>query len=246
MATLEGLPWDIIHFILSFLWFFEGLDCCLVNNGLLRESQKYCRFQKKYTRLLLENVRMACHDRHSNEHLAKEWGKRFTNYRYTHPPPVKVGSVVDAKDYLGAWGCATILEERTVTMLERPELHRVSFVPRKPSRTMPELLELGEVKDGRPFYKEYHARFHGWGVGWDEWVSRDHLALLGTYTINPWSETCSYTKQWVLQKRKENYVLSIVTLKSFLKNVYPPTSTLIRCLAVRRRQYIQQHHLWMV
>ncbi len=244
MAMLESLPWDIIHFILSFMWCYDRVKCCTLTVGLTFDSVFYRSSQKIFTRLLLENVRMARCDRDTNERLAAQWGKRFTNYRYAHPSPIKVGSIVDAKDYLGAWGCATILEERAVTTFERPETRNFSFVPRKPNRTMTELLELGELKHGRPCYKEYHVRFHGWGVLWDEWVPMDVLARLGTYTINPWSQTCSYTKQWVLQKQKGEYTLSVVTLKSFLQNVYPPTSTLIRCLAVRRH-CIQQHDLWI-
>jgi len=183
---------------------------------------------------------MACHDRDVNEELAVHWGNVFSNYHYAHPPPIRVGSVVDAKDYLGAWGCGTILEERTITSFARPELRQFSFVPRKSTKTLEELLELGEMKDGHPYYKEYHVHFHGWDVCWNEWLHSSSLALLGTYTLNPWIESCTYTKQWIIQKQKGEYRLSITTVKEKMSNnVYPPTNVLIRCMASRRTHFLQ-------
>ena len=103
---------------------------------------------------------------------------------------------------------------------------------------LPEIsVECGEMKNYKPNYKEYYVTFHGWESCWNEWVTIDKIAHLGTYTINPWINNITFTKQWIIQKRKTKYCLVMYTVKDNLVDTYPPTNALIQLMVSKRRYF---------
>ena len=73
----------------------------------------------------------------------------------------EVGDTVDALDRINVWGPAVIIGKRLALSADNPLVFEV------------------------PETEEFEVRFHGWSIGFNEWVPASKLARLGTKSINP-------------------------------------------------------------
>ncbi len=232
------LPGDILFYITCFLYWYEANDFCIVNKFIFNNTNR--EKQKNIVINLQKRVLMACNDHVSfTRKFAYLWGQQIVSYHYAQYTNFEIGSVCEAMDYLGAWSVCTIVDERINT--GEPHFRRYlpyTFVPMHEERSTEDIMECGEMLGYLPYFKEYLVRFHGWSNRWNEWVCLDKIRRLGTYTINPWTNSCSFVRQWIIQRKKDgSFSLSIATLKENPKNAFPSTDILVKCLIDRQSHY---------
>lgn len=241
-ALINGhLPDDIIQHISTFLFWYEFLSFTMVTTKVQFQTKNYRQCEKQRLMRIQKNICMALHDHPScTGSIAKEWGHEIVSYFYAHPPSIQIGTICEGMDYLGAWSVCTILATRWSRGDSSYSHLYHSFVPSLHARTTEDIMECGEMANFEPFYKEYYVRFHGWSPQWNEWITREKIATLGTYTINPWKQSCTFTRQWIIQEMNTGrYNLSIMTLHKYPPRCYPPTDVLIRCFVQRSNREFQ-------
>ena len=225
---------DIMHYIFHFLCCYDMIMFCMASKSLRVESRLLVRFIRNRLRTLRTTVHMVCQDNFEHRlSFAMRWAQEIVQYKYARPQPIAVGNIVDGCDYLGAWSVCTVLDSRMVHGRQNNTYY--PFLPISNTPNVEYFMERGELSEGKPFYKEYLVRFQGWPAIWEEWLTSDRIARLGTYTINPWEKRCTRTKQWVLQKQKSGeWKILLTTLHEFQTNLLPTTDVLVCCLCKTR------------
>ncbi len=223
---------DTVCHICTFLQWYEQVSLCCSSKGLRLEMQQVLENIKIRLTYLLRNVESVCDGKSTQgiiqRPFAEKWGEMVVNYKMVHPRRNwNIGTIVDALDYLEAWGVGTIINARARDCT----IHSSLFPPVGKLKDDLDAAERGELVNGRPVYTEYLIRFHGWSAQWDEWVCAERISHVGAYTLNPWAFTYSFSRQWVIWLVDNVWKVEIITLKEFpKKRMYPVTDVLVRCL----------------
>ena len=101
----------------------------------------------------------------------------------------KVGDTVDALDRINVWGPALIIGRRLSTEI-------------------PVLVD-------PPVKEEFEVRFHGWSIGFNEWVPQSKLARLGSKSINPRNIFQSLPEEhssWALCRHGDSWDMESLTV----------------------------------
>lgn len=194
---ISYLPEDLENIIFSFL--IMPKDC----KNIKCISQKYLKlmYNIKYykekrllnnrTRMVSEeNIHSYCYKYHDDlgkiwEFYHKwEWPMNHNNRCNMY----RKKNYVDVLDKIGVWCPGKILAEK----LELHEEHNI----------------MG------PIIKKYYIQFLGWSDYFNEWVTMDKLAPLGTKTINPRKkyESIGKHKSWCLYNFKQEWYMAYISL----------------------------------
>ena len=151
--------------------FFELFVSMASSERYIRKSSFSIEKAQAMNRLLMILEDKEYMTRGLREALGSYWGTvyKWSWPQYADPRPEEeekeeehvwqVGERVDALDRINVWGPAVIID-------------------RRPSPHIPTLVET-------PTAEEFHVRFHGWSISFNEWVPPSNLAMLGSKSINP-------------------------------------------------------------
>ena len=202
---LERFPWDITLYILSYLWAYEGTDLprqSLPPASLAQAPPSSETVQPKVGR----ECRMAACDLFENQLLAQAWGERFTNYYYEHPPPFVVAArwtpkITWVRGVATSWmnALSQPLNDLILSVLVSYHANRKELL---------ELLEKGE-SGRKALLQRVSGSFPRLGRRLERMGrrrQRRHPRYLHHQSVG---RRCSYTKQWVLQRRKDSTSLPL-------------------------------------
>ena len=167
------IPEDVERYILEWIWSSTEMATvervCKRWKGYIRISSFYLEKAQAMNRLLMILEDEESMTQGLREALGSYWGTmyKWSWPRYVEPQPEEeeeehvweVGKSVDALDRINVWGPAVIID-------------------RRPRPSIPILAEA-------PTVEEFQVRFHGWSIGFNEWVPPSKLAPLGSKSINP-------------------------------------------------------------
>ena len=180
-----------------------------ISNPQLRTSASVCRDWMNECTLILnrrlsmhrqivERVCMTCEDgRRFDEptyphllSLVEDWmtSRISSNPWWRRPPTRKRGTLVDARDSLGAWNPG-IIEDWHMDCRMRPPLAPHAAVHRRNGRFGTSRID-STVR--------YHVRFLGWTANWDEFVTCNRISGFGTRTYHYPNNYVHASRQWSL------------------------------------------------
>ena len=166
----------------------------------------------------------------NREDKVREWIHLHRGLYVRKPrQPIKVGSFVDAKDYLSAWCTGTVTNIRYIPRNSPPEpppalanfnpinirLERQSFYQSfefEESDQESDRESVDSDVDEDYFIIQYYVHFMGWKKGWCEWVREPDIRPFATKTLNPLSTPplSLGVKQWVFRKKNDKWNTEII------------------------------------
>jgi len=107
----------------------------------------------------------------------------------------QIGDTVDARDRINVWGPARIIGRR--------------ISPSPP------------ILADSPMVEEFEVRFHGWSIGFNEWISPDKIAKVGSKSINPRNLFQSLPEEnnsWALCRHGDVWEMESLTVQDISGN----------------------------